>query len=71
MANSPGRAGDAEAGEIYDWDDSAKEWVKDKIAEIRMEEEFPPNVEYFFCKHLCGLHNECVYYPSKYKKRGV
>lgn len=56
---------------VYEKYYQAKEWVKDKIAEIRMEEDFPPNVEYFFCKHLCGLHNECVYYPSKYKKRGA
>lgn len=55
---------------VYEKFCETMEWVKNKTNEIRMEEDFPPSIEYFFCKYLCGFHNECVYYPSDIKKRG-
>lgn len=35
--------------------------VRRKIEEIASEEEFRPNIEYFRCKYLCGLHKDCCY----------
>ena len=42
--------------------ESSVEWAKQKIEEISDEEEFRPYVDFFQCKYLCGLHDECCYW---------
>lgn len=37
------------------------EWVKEQVESIKNEEEFPPNPEYFFCKYLCDVSQDCEY----------
>lgn len=56
---------------VYERFCETMEWIESKIAEIRMTEDFYPNIEYFFCKYLCGFHNDCVYYSSAFEKRGA
>lgn len=56
---------------VYSRFQETMEWVEKKIAEIRMEENFNPSIEYFFCNYLCGYHDDCVYYSSVFKKRGA
>ena len=36
--------------------------IRRKIDEIESEEDFRPNIDYFQCGHLCGLHDGCCYY---------
>lgn len=36
-------------------------WAKDLISEIYEEENFLPNLEYFYCNNLCGFRNSCDY----------
>lgn len=40
------------------------DWSKRKIDEIADEEDFRPNIEFFKCKYLCGLHDQCCYYQG-------
>lgn len=40
------------------------DWAKRKTEEIAEEEEFRPNIDYFQCKYLCGLHDRCCYYQG-------
>lgn len=37
------------------------QWLKDWIEEIKNEEDFPPSPEYFFCKFLCDVSQDCIY----------
>jgi ATP-dependent exoDNAse (exonuclease V) beta subunit len=37
-------------------------WVLRKIEQIKSEKEFKPKPEYFKCRYLCEMHNECEYY---------
>lgn len=41
--------------------DDAIRWLKEQIEEIKGEEDFPPNPEYFFCKYLCDVSQDCDY----------
>lgn len=41
--------------------DEAIQWAKDRIEEIKSEEDFDPNPEYFFCKFLCDVSYDCIY----------
>lgn len=36
-------------------------WLKDQIEEIKDEEDFAPNPDYFFCKFLCDVNHDCIY----------
>lgn len=40
----------------------ALDWAEDVIARAEQEEEWQPKPDYFFCRHLCDVHNECEYY---------
>lgn len=40
------------------------DWAKQRAEEIADEEDFKPNMDYFRCKYLCGLHNSCCYYQG-------
>lgn len=36
-------------------------WAEDTIEEIKSTDDFPPNIEYFPCKFICGVCGDCVY----------
>lgn len=42
--------------------DETQKWALDTIEEIINETTWSPNCDYFYCKNLCGLHEECEYY---------
>lgn len=39
----------------------AVQWFKDRVEEIKEEEDFEPSPEYFFCKFLCDVRHDCIY----------
>lgn len=41
--------------------EDAKTWAIDTIEEIYKEENFLPNLDYFYCHNLCGFRNSCDY----------
>lgn len=41
--------------------EDAKKWAIDVIKEIHKEENFLPNLDYFYCSNLCGFRNSCDY----------
>lgn len=43
----------------------ALQWAHDSVEEIKDTEEFPPDVEFFKCKYLCGLNHECCYWEMR------
>lgn len=45
-------------------------WAKEKIEEIKNEEDFLPNIEYFCCTYICGINKECEYDEVVNRKRG-
>lgn len=44
--------------------EEALRWAKDRVEEIKNEEDFSPTIEYFFCRFLCDVSGECVYHLS-------
>ena len=40
----------------------AVDWVKEQIETIKEADEFIPYLDYFSCKFICGVNNECDYY---------
>jgi len=44
----------------------AKQWALDKIEEIRCTEEFRPNLEWFKCKNLCEMREQCEFYEMSW-----
>lgn len=45
--------------------EEAKEWASQSIEAIIREEEFSPNMDYYFCRHICDVHDSCEYYALK------
>ncbi len=41
--------------------EEALSWVKERVTEIKNEEDFRPTIEYFFCRYLCDVSHDCVY----------
>lgn len=41
---------------------SVMEWAEKQVNKIRNNTEWYPDLEYFKCRFLCGVHNECCYY---------
>lgn len=39
----------------------ATQWAIEKIEGIKDCGEFYPSIDYFYCRFLCGLHDECEY----------
>lgn len=39
----------------------AVEWATQSIERIKDENSFPPNINYFSCKYICGVRDECCY----------
>lgn len=42
--------------------EETKKWALNTIENISNEEKWKPNIEWFRCKHLCDVCNECEYY---------
>ena len=41
--------------------EDSKKWVIDVIKDIYEEEDFIPNLDFFYCHNLCGFRNSCDY----------
>ena len=39
----------------------AVEWVKESVEDIKGCDDFYPSINYFGCRFICGLRNECEY----------
>lgn len=37
-------------------------WVENQINKIKNNEEWYPDIDYFKCRYLCEVHDECCYY---------
>lgn len=46
----------------------AETWAVQSIQAIRSTEVFRPNVDFFRCKYLCGVHDKCEYYQMNFGK---
>ncbi len=44
----------------------AKEWALSSIERITKEDDWAPNMEYYYCKHICDVHDSCEYYAMQY-----
>lgn len=44
--------------------DEAKQWVLDSINEIRQEDEWGAEEEFWKCRYICGLHDKCKYWKN-------
>lgn len=42
--------------------EKTKKWATDKIEMITHNEDWSPCLDYFGCRHLCGLHDQCEYF---------
>lgn len=40
----------------------AIDWATNSIEAIKDTDDFHPNLEYFACRYICGLNDECCYY---------
>lgn len=49
----------------------ALKWAKEKVEEIKNEDDFHPNIDYFSCLYICGVNGECEYDQNarKWRKR--
>lgn len=45
--------------------DEAVRWVHETIENICDDDSFEPNVEYFSCRYICGLHDDCEYWNMR------
>lgn len=36
-----------------------------EVDKIINAESFPPNIDYFSCKFICGVHNDCIYWNQR------
>ena len=41
---------------------SAKEWALDTVSRIHHAQKFPPSVDFFRCRYLCDVHDDCEFY---------
>jgi len=42
--------------------DAAKDWAVGSIRKIISTEDWPPSIEAFRCRNLCGIEDDCCYY---------
>lgn len=42
--------------------EAALKWVSDMVSIIEDEKDFRPNMEYFKCRYLCEMNDQCDYY---------
>lgn len=45
--------------------DTAIGKILSDIRYIENEEDFPPRIEFFACRNICGVHSECCYYDRR------
>lgn len=48
--------------------DKAIEWAQQTVEDIIHCEDFYPNVDYYFCKHLCDVRDSCDYYSMQQRR---
>ena len=44
---------------------AAKDWANQSIEKIIHADDFSPNMDYYFCKHICDVHDSCEYYAMQ------
>ena len=44
---------------------AALDWAKNTIEDIKDTDDFHPYIDFFQCKYICGVHNECCFYESR------
>lgn len=44
----------------------AKDWMNRQIGRIAKEDLFIPNDDYYYCRWVCGQHNNCELYEEEY-----
>lgn len=44
---------------------AAKEWANQSIEDIIHADDFRPHMDYYFCKHICDVHDSCEYYAMQ------
>ena len=40
----------------------AKQWASDRISKIANNNDWPPKMDFWKCKHICAFHDECEYF---------
>ncbi len=48
--------------------DTARQWFSGKVAEITKETDFKPNADFFKCRYLCEMQDNCEYYELIQKR---
>jgi len=48
---------------------SAIQWAKDRIEEISNDTDFDPNQDFFACRYICGVSEDCIYDIEAYEER--
>lgn len=48
---------------------SAIQWAKDRIEEISNDADFLPNQDFFACRYICGVSDDCIYDIEAYEER--
>lgn len=43
---------------------SSKVWAAGVVSRIHEEIKYPPSVDFFRCRYLCDVHNDCEFYES-------
>ena len=46
--------------------EEAKEWAKAQVEKIMKEDLFLPTDDYYYCRYICGQHNNCDLYQEEY-----
>ena len=49
----------------------AIQWANSEVNRIKMADEFYPCMDFFACKYLCGVSDDCVYHQTMYSERRV
>lgn len=44
---------------------AAKDWASQSIEQIIHADDFSPKMDYYFCKHICDVHDSCEYYAMQ------
>lgn len=40
------------------------EWVKKSVHDIENEDDFNPYIDFFSCRYICDVHDDCCYYEG-------
>lgn len=51
---------------VQEKSDFAVNWLKENVARITKETDFNPDMDYFKCKHLCDMQDQCEYYQMTF-----